>query len=38
LSIDEVKISEQTMSKKKSFFKQAAKQLRSNITKANPIT
>ncbi len=38
MAIDEVKISEQTKSKRKSFFAQAAKQLRSNITKANPIT
>lgn len=38
MGIQNAKISEDTKSKKKSFFVQAAKQLRSNISKNNPIT
>lgn len=38
IGIQNAKISEDTKSKKKSFFVQAAKQLRSNISKNNPIT
>lgn len=38
LSKEEVKISQETKSRRSSFFKQASKQLRNNITKVNPIT